>query len=107
MTTYNLDQPIFTLLMQAQAGVYSPELDGEQLTDRDVLIRDILAGQFAGEFVSLLQSERMADGKIATFDVSIEVTEAMEEADEFEGGWSDYDRIGSFEAGVQSVRRFA
>lgn len=100
--THTIDQPIFTLLMQTSSGLYSPELDGEQLTDRDVLIRDILDGQFSGEFISLLQSERTATGKLMTWDVSAEVTEAMEEEDD---EYFAPEPIGVELAGIETIQR--
>lgn len=100
--THTIDQPIFTLLMQTNSGLYSPELDGEQLTDRDVLIRDILDGQFSGEFISLLQSERTSEGKLMTWDVSSEVTEAMEEADD---EFFPHEPIGVELAGIETIQR--
>ena len=90
MTTAFLNKPIFTLLMSLNGEVYAPELDSEQLVDRDALIRDIVDGQFMGDFVALYESE--ANHR---WDISSEVLEAME-GEEVEEDYADYsaDRVG-------------
>jgi hypothetical protein len=100
--THTIDQPIFTLLMQTDSGLYSPELDAKQLTDRDALIKDILDGQWPGEFISLLQSERTSEGKLMSWDVSSEVTEAMEEEDD---EYFAPEPIGVELGGIEEIRR--
>lgn len=84
MTTAFLNKPIFTLLMSLNGEVYAPELDSEQLSDRDVLIKDIVDGQFMGDFVSLIEIEA---GR--SWDISKDVLEAME-GEEVEEDYADY-----------------
>jgi hypothetical protein len=100
--SFNSDQTYFVLHMQANDGLYSPELEAEQMTDRDVLVRDIVDGQFLGEFVALLQFERDAGGKLRMWDVSSEVTEAMEEEDD---EYFAPEPIGVELAGIETIQR--
>lgn len=93
----------FSLHMLHDGALYAPELDGPQLTDRDTLIADILAGQFLGDFASLIQHERDASGRVHSWDVSAEVFEGME-ADE-DDDCTAYDRIDVYAAGVEAIQR--
>lgn len=94
MTTDILNRPTFYLLMNLNGSVYAPELDEEQITDRDTIIKDIVDGQFMGDFVSLFEIEAGH-----AWNISAEVLEAME-GDEDEEDLADYsaDRIGAHNA---------
>lgn len=91
---------IYTLIMTVEGRPYSPELDFEQMTDHDRIIKDIVDGQFYGELHSLLQSEKDAAGKIHTWDITAEVHAAMEGEEATGEDPNAEHRIGCFEAGV-------
>ena len=70
----------FQLIMRLDGEIYSPELNG-QLTNKEELIKDILVGEWPGEFVALYEHEIDAGGKPHCWLISDEVSEHMEAAE--------------------------